>query len=48
MKKRQIYSKIRMRGNQRGAKSEGARKLEARNLEGANFNGNKVISNRHA
>ena len=33
MKKRQMYRKIRMHKNQRGAKSEGARKLEARNLE---------------
>ena len=48
MKKRQIYSKIRVRENERGAKSEGARKLEARklkvrNLKGRAFNGSKVL-----
>ena len=32
--KLRIYSKIRTRDNQKGAKSEGARKLEARNLKG--------------
>ena len=42
MKKRQIYSKIRVRENQRGAKSESARKLKARILRAANFNRNKV------
>ena len=43
MKNRQIYSKIRVRKNQRGAKSSGAQKLEARklkvrNLKGCEFN----------
>ena len=39
MKKRQIYSKIRVLENQRGAKSEGARKLEARKLKAQNVKG---------
>ena len=35
--KRQIYSKVRVRENLRGTKSEGARKLEARNLKVRKF-----------
>ena len=37
--KRQIYSKIRVRKNQRGAKSEGEQKLEARKLKERNLKG---------
>ena len=39
--KRQIYIKIRVRENQRGAKSEGAQKLEVRKLKARNSKGRK-------
>ena len=39
--KQQIYSKIRVRKNLRGTKSEGARKLEAKKLKARNFKGRK-------
>ena len=37
MKKQQIYGKIRVRQNQRGAKRKGARKLEARKSQARNL-----------
>ena len=40
-KKRQIYSKIRVRENERGGNSEGALKLEARKLKARNLKGRK-------
>ena len=37
MKKQKIYSKIRVRENERGVKSKGARKLEAWKLKAPNL-----------
>ena len=39
MKNQQIYSRIRVHENQRGAYSEGARKLEARKLQAGDLKG---------
>ena len=39
MKRRQIFSKMRVCENQRGVKFEGARKLEARKLKARNLKG---------
>ena len=39
MKIQQIYSKIRVRENQRAVKSEGAQKLEAQKLKALNLKG---------